>query len=364
MDANQPTTIRNIGLYDLRSFDHPTLKRELVRRFGELSEVANVWNFSRHVIQHILGWALILTFENGLARAAVVITMAFNLVGIFILQHDAGHRSRSKRRWLNDAMGDIAGGLFGFGIPWVLAREQHRLHHRLNAQLDDPTALWMPLTAAEYLALSPASRWLYRIKMSSLWCSWMEYANFRTILPSVLPEQGLVRERLNREIWRSGVVSVAMNLGQIALAWALMGGAGVLLLYALPNFLAINIGTIIERLSHSHPEMRFYPAEHDSRDERDMQGTVCIEYPPLVAYLINNMNEATIHHYVPSVPCYRQREARAYVEAHHPGLFNKVRFSWAHLREVYAGCHLLASREDPRYISFAEAHALAGEPRA
>ncbi|MCJ8282750.1 MAG: fatty acid desaturase, partial [Rivularia sp. ALOHA_DT_140] len=68
--------------------------------------------------------------------------MGFNLVGLFIVFHDAGHRTRSKNIKLNDFQGDIAAGLVGCGISWVLARESHRKHHLDTGKIKDPTALW------------------------------------------------------------------------------------------------------------------------------------------------------------------------------------------------------------------------------
>lgn len=350
--------IKNIEAYDLRSFDHTGLKRELTRRFGKLDERRNLSNAGRYFAQHFLGWALIVLLDHWVASTIIATLMGLNLVGIFIVFHDAGHKTRSRRRWLNDALGDIAGGLFGFGTPWVLARESHKIHHHYAGRRDEASALWMPLTVAQYRAKSPLGRLAYRLKMTSLWFPFLEFGRFAQTLAAGWPRKRAKLLRIRPELVRSALVGLAINVGLGWGSYALMGWEGVFFLYVLPNFLSICFGAFFDRLNHANPEMRFYDADNWNRHESDMQGSIRVNYHPVVNYLINNMNNHPVHHYVSTIPGYNLKAAREYVDARYPGLFNSVEFSWGYLRTVYRACHLIESEENMRFVSFAEARTL------
>ena len=152
--------IRNIEDYDLKTFDHRTLKQDLLAKFGQIDERKSLINFLATVGQHILGWLIIIYFDNPIVSLVTAVYMGFNLVGMFMIFHDAGHRTRSKNLKLNDFEGHIAGGLTGCGISWVLARESHQKHHMDTGKLKDPTALWLPMTVEEYKNASKFSQFL------------------------------------------------------------------------------------------------------------------------------------------------------------------------------------------------------------
>ena len=346
--------IRNIEEYDLRNFTHEKLKHELMLKFGEIDEKKSLINFIAFVSQHILGWLIIIYFNNIIVSLATSIYMGFNLVGLFIVFHDAGHRTRSKNIKLNDFQGDIAAGLVGCGISWVLARESHRKHHLDTGKIKDPTALWLPMTVAEYSNANRISQLLYKLKMTNIFFSALEFGSFakRNIANSLLDIFPKPKKR--REFIRTVITGLSISLLEILLAYKIMGFYGLFFIYILPKFLFLSFGPILDRLNHANPEMLFYDNDNWHTDESNMQGTIRVEYHPIINYLINDMNEHSIHHYVPSIPGYNLRKARLYVEEKYPLLFNKQKFSWSYLGQIYSQCHLLESENNPTFISFQE----------
>ena len=346
--------IRNIEEYDLKTFTHGKLKHELMLKFGEIDEKKSLINFIAFVSQHILGWLIIIYFNNIIVSLATSIYMGFNLVGLFIVFHDAGHRTRSKNIKLNDFQGDIAAGLVGCGISWVLARESHRKHHLDTGKIKDPTALWLPMTVAEYSNANRISQLLYKLKMTNIFFAALEFGSFakRNIANSLLDIFPKPKKR--REFIRTVITGLSISLLEILLAYKIMGFYGLFFIYILPKFLFLSFGPILDKLNHANPEMLFYDNDNWHTDESNMQGTIRVEYHPIINYLINDMNEHSIHHYVPSIPGHNLRKARLYVEEKYPLLFNKQKFSWSYLGQIYSQCHLLESENNPTFISFQE----------
>ena len=350
MTMNQD--ICNINQYDLKMFAHQALRQDLIAKFGEINESKSLINFIAFVGQHILGWLAIVYFDDIFITIIASIYMSFNLMGLYIVLHDAGHRTRSKNINLNDFEGDIAGGLVGCGISWILARESHRQHHLDTGKIDDPTALWLPMTVEEYAEASKVNRFLYKLKMTNVLFAGLEFVNFIrqnvwSILIAAWP-----KKKLRNEIIRSLAVGLTMTLLEVWLAVNLIGFYGLFFIYLLPRFIFVSGGAILDRMNHANPEIMFYSHDDWHTDASNMQGTIRIEYHPIINYLINDMNEHTIHHYVPSIPGHNLKAARLYVEQKYPLLLNKRPFSWQYLWDIYAQCHLVESSDNLRFTSF------------
>ena len=343
MDARY---IRNVELYALQDFDHAMLKRELMQRFGRVSEWRNFGNAAVRFVIHALGWLLVALIDRWWFSGLAALFLGLNLVGIFIVFHDAGHRTLSRSRLINDAFGDLAGAVFGFGTSWILARESHKEHHRRNGHVDEVSALWKPMTREDYERASWWSRLPYALKMRQPLLSVLELGNFKRTLGSAFTRVW-ASKRKRRELLRSQLLSLLINAGMVYAAYLLMGWAGVAWLYLLPNFIGISAGAFFDRLNHANPEMRFSTDETWHNNESDMRTTIRVVYPRLINFLINDMNEHSIHHYVPSIPNRNLSAARRYVDEHYPGLFNEVECSWGYLGEVVRRCQLLRSREEP-----------------
>lgn len=107
--------------------------------------------------------------------------------GLFIIGHDAMHRTLwPSRRRLNDAVGIAALALYA-ALPYQICRKNHQLHHQAPATARDPdfpSALhpgilsWYRQFMAGYLSSA---------QMGALLCSWMLLAwTLRAITPTAV----------------------------------------------------------------------------------------------------------------------------------------------------------------------------------
>jgi len=97
-----------------------------------------------------------------LISLAIAVPAAGFLVRLFMIQHDCGHGSFFRRRWVNDWTGRAIGVLTL--TPYDYWRRSHAVHHASSGNLDrrgvgDITTL----TVREYIARSRGRRLAYRL---------------------------------------------------------------------------------------------------------------------------------------------------------------------------------------------------------
>ncbi|MCP4961329.1 MAG: hypothetical protein GY925_18955, partial [Actinomycetia bacterium] len=97
--------------------------------------------------------------EDGFVRALMALPALAAVGQLFTMGHDAGHGSFSTSRLVNGVVGRVA------FVPSAhvlgLWRFHHDVHHRYTC-LRGSDYVWVPLTVAEYRALSPWRRILHR----------------------------------------------------------------------------------------------------------------------------------------------------------------------------------------------------------
>ena len=102
-----------------------------------------------------LSWSIFITIGLGLINA-------FFLVRIFIIQHDCGHQSFFKFRWLNNIMGTFC-SIFSF-MPYKYWAKTHNFHHGHSGQLDHHEIGDIPtLTVKQFRERNWWGRLRYRI---------------------------------------------------------------------------------------------------------------------------------------------------------------------------------------------------------
>ena len=94
-----------------------------------------------------------------LTAAATLLISLFTL-RVFSLMHDCGHGSLFRTQRLNRAFGFLFGVISG--MPQYVWAQHHNFHHTNNGNWDKYRGPLTTLSIAEYEALSPAQRRLYR----------------------------------------------------------------------------------------------------------------------------------------------------------------------------------------------------------
>jgi omega-6 fatty acid desaturase (delta-12 desaturase) len=237
-------------------------------------------------------------------------------IGImFIVGHDACHGVLFPYRWMNRLGGKIS--LFPSLHPYTAWTHNHNgLHHGFtNIKEKDPG--FPPLNLAEYQALSPLGRWLYRVNrtwyglgllyFTEMWLRW-------EILPNAsrCPKKwwAYQSDRLQvivfALVWIGGLVAGALWMEENPI-WNLFFG------FFLPQFIWNWLIGFIILQQHTHPRVAWY-SESDLPDpsyyHSQVQATPHLFFPGPFRFLMRNVMEHTAHHADTTIPLYRLPEAQ------------------------------------------------------
>lgn len=238
------------------------------------------------------------------------------LVRIFIIQHDCGHGSFFRSRRANHAPG-VACSLLTLA-PYASWRRHHAGHHAVWNNLDRRESgvdiYSSCLTVAEYRALGPGRRLLYRATRHPL------VANL--LLP---PLVFLLLYRVPFDMPRSwGRERRALYATNAALV-ALFGGLGLavgfdaLLAVQLPVILLASIiGVWLFSVQHRFEETLWARRDRWRYAEAAIRGSSYLRLPALLRWFTGNIGFHHVHHLNPRIPNYRLQachEANAALEA-------------------------------------------------
>jgi len=200
--------------------------------------------------------------------AALAAGESLTIFLLYIVIHDAAHRTASKNRSLNDVM------LFACGIVFLfdpyLYRRLHLTHHAHTNEESDPDHF----TASRYLIL----RWVksFLIAVSYYIYSLKHFKKNRTLLLHLC--------------FTPGVIAL------LCLAFHAMGKMNVLVAgWFVPDFIAIGVlGFVLTAWPH-------HPAESTSR----IGSARNLDVPKIVQWLLGYQHLHLVHHYAPSVAWHR-----------------------------------------------------------
>lgn len=239
-----------------------------------------------------LGWWLPLSLLLAFLIAGL-------LVRVFVLMHDCAHGSFFVNRHLNDAVGFITGVLTL--TPFAQWRRDHALHHASSGDLDRRGHGDVPtLTVREYLAKTPAQRLGYRIIRHPL------------LLLLGGPFHLAIGQRFRGRSAATGdkqLSSVhATNIAVVALlaiALLTVGWKSVLVVYALPYYLAAMAGVWLFYVQHQFEDA--YWAPHTDWDYVDaaLRGSSHLKLPRPLNWFTGDIGLHHVHHVAPRIPNYR-----------------------------------------------------------
>jgi omega-6 fatty acid desaturase (delta-12 desaturase) len=222
------------------------------------------------------------------------------LVRLFMIQHDCGHGSFFRTRWLNDWIGRVIGVLTL--TPYDFWRHTHAVHHASSGNLsrrgigDIDT-----LTVREYLALSRWGQLLYRmyrhpLVMFGLGPAYVFIWRFR--LPFTLMRAG----------WQPWLSTMATNAAIAVLVAAMIWlvGVGTFLIVQLPiTLLAASAGVWLFYVQHQF-EGTVWERDNDwTFQEAALHGSSHYVLPPVLRWFSANIGAHHVHHLASRIPFYR-----------------------------------------------------------
>ena len=230
----------------------------------------------------------------------------------FMVGHDASHGSYTKRPWLNQLLGRIA--FLPSYHPYSLWTLIHNYGHHIRTNLKGKDHVWTPLSKAEFDALSPVRRMLYRAYRTPLglmlyypidvWAVRLAFPRPATI---ERPRRIYVLDRLLI------LAFLVLQLGLVTLATTTVAGWLTAALFAvLVPWMTFNwmIGFVVYH-NHTHPAVPWF----DDPDEwsfhtSTLRGTVRVTFPPWTRFFVANIMDHVAHHVDPRIPLARLRVAQ------------------------------------------------------
>lgn len=229
------------------------------------------------------------------------VVLAFSGVRLYVLQHDCGHHSLYRTRWLNDATGYVL-SLFSF-TPYRVMQYNHNQHHAYLGNLDhrETTEIYT-MTLREWQTAPWHRRLWYRL-----------YRNPLIMLPVGAVYTYFLAYRWPRNTARVGVWGViAHNIAlaaYFAAVWAVLGASGLALLLGSAVLGGI-IGVFMVYLQHNFEETYW-----DRKPELDFRKATLIGSSSLDLGWLWDLGSGNIayhdlHHYNPAIPSYNLRRCQ------------------------------------------------------
>lgn len=237
---------------------------------------------------------------------ALAVPAAGLVVRVFIIQHDCGHGSFFRSRRANELMGRICSVITL--TPFANWRRQHAQHHATWNNLDRRDAgadiYSSCLTVAEYRALSPLRRTLYRVTRHPLVTQLL-----------VPPLVFLVLYRVpfdTPRAWRRERISVhGTNIAVASVLGALILLIGVwpVILVQLPIMvIAAIIGVWLFSVQHKFEDALWARQASWNATAASVHGSSYLALPAVLQWFTGNIGFHHLHHLAPRIPNYRLPE--------------------------------------------------------
>lgn len=283
-----------------------------------------------------------LSISGWLALAISIVNSAF-LLRLFIIQHDCGHSSFFKNRTLSDWVGRAIGVVTL--TPYDVWRQSHSVHHGGSGNLgrrgmgDVHT-----LTLAEYRALTPIHRLLYRmyrhpIVMFGLGPGYLFFLQNRLPL-------GLMAKA---KYWVSAMSTNAAIFVLLGIIGYFGGLMPIFLIFLPSTLLAATAGVWLFYVQHQFETTHWEENEDWDLHDAALHGSSHYVLPSPLQWLSGNIGIHHVHHLYSRIPFYRLPE----VISDHQTLFDGNRMT---IRESLINARLhLWDEKSKRLISFAQA---------
>ena len=319
-----------------------------VTPFRQPRQARSLFELAVTAVPFALLWALTwaaLDAGHALGLLLTIPAGAF-LFRLFLIQHDCGHGAFFRRQTINDWVGRVLGVLTF--TPYDYWRRSHAMHHASTGNLDARGVGDIDtLTVAEFQALGPARRFLYRLYRHPL------------VLFGIGPAyQFLLRHRLPigmmKNGWRPWLSAMGTNASIAAAAGVLIWAMGLklFLLVHLPiTLVAASLGVWFFYVQHQFEETHWERGPDWSFHDAALHGSSHLDLPLVLRWFSANIGVHHVHHLASRIPFYRLPEVLREV----PVL---ARISRVTLRESFSAVRLvLWDEQKRRLVSFAEARA-------
>ena len=329
----------------------PRAPRDWVRILSEYrnpDQLRSAFELAVSIVPFVLLWCLAwwsLSISYWLTIAISILNSAF-LLRLFAIQHDCGHGAFFKNRTVSDWLGRVLGVLTL--TPYDVWRRTHSAHHSSSGNLgkrgmgDVHT-----LTVAEYFALTPFHRLMYRLYRNPIILFGLG-PGYLFLLTNRLPF-GLMAQA---KYWISAMGTNIAIIAALALIVFFGGLMPVLLIFLPSTLLAATAGMWLFYVQHQFEHTQWDKDEVWQLHDAALNGSSHYALPSVLRWFSANIGIHHVHHLYSRIPFYRLPE----VLRDHTELADGNRMT---IRQSLANARLhLWDEKSRRLLSFSQAQAL------
>jgi len=244
-------------------------------------------------------WSMSISYWLTFAISSV---NALFLLRLFTIQHDCGHGSFFKSRFVSDWVGRIIGVLTL--TPYDVWRRTHSAHHSASGNLgkrgmgDIHT-----LTVAEYQKLTRFDRLIYRlyrhpVTLFGFGPTYLFFVQNRVPL-------GLMN---SFRYWASAMGTNIAIITAVAVIWYFGGLAPVFLIFVPSTLLAATAGMWLFYVQHQFEDTRWEQDEDWQLHDAALHGSSHYVLPSVLQWFSANIGIHHVHHLYSRIPFYRLTE--------------------------------------------------------
>lgn len=298
----------------------------------------------RDVVLAVILIALILGTRNLLLAIPMSLVLGVVMTGLFVVAHDAGHRSFSSSLFVNNVVGEIFSAVLIW--PFHVWRLSHDTHHRYTHHISKEIA-WRPFTQEKLNRLGSVSRLMY------LWTrSWAYFVGsiffaFYFVRDGL---RGLKSRHFRREdlsaiyfsIFFTGMFTALI----LAATWKAAGWYGVIFLFVVPQLTFQFWMSTFTFFHHTNPDSLFMAEGTWDAAKAQLGSTIHIRYPRWVDWLTHDISWHVPHHVCVGIPHYHLREAHRVLKSVYPEIVREETFSLEYVRRVLSSCQIAGEITD------------------
>ena len=273
-------------------------------KYREPNQFRSAFELAVTVGPFVLLWALAwwsMSVSYWLTFAISMVNALF-LLRLFTIQHDCGHGSFFKNRYVSDWVGRIIGVLTL--TPYDVWRRTHSAHHSASGNLgkrgmgDIHT-----LTVAEYNELNGFNRLMYRVYRNPVTLfgfgpSYLFFVQNRVPL-------GLMN---SLRYWVSAMGTNISIVAALLVIWYFGGFAAVFLIFVPSTLLAATAGMWLFYVQHQFEDTRWEQDEDWQLHDAALHGSSHYVLPSVLQWFSANIGIHHVHHLYSRIPFYRLTE--------------------------------------------------------
>jgi len=258
------------------------------------------------------------------------------LSGLFILGHDAGHRSFCHSPKWNNFVGHLTTTLALW--PFHVWRLSHNTHHRHTHHVHREIA-WRPAPLHVFRRLPAVHRSIYHFTRTCLF--FLGSAIFTAVQTRTYLKDSTLDPKVRRQVIFSISLTLLIAVSTMFLSTWAAGFYGFVTLFLLPQVVFHMWLSLFTLLHHTTPDVLFLAQDNWTKERAAVMCTIHIEYPGWVDLLNHDISWHIPHHVCPAIPHYHLKEAHRALERNYAHLLTIRRFSLTYLVDVLRRCYLI-----------------------